>query len=159
LLRSAHSTTRLRDYNNADVSGKQNSTLSKADASQEPAALLWKKAYDKLSDSDKESLPFTDDDKRNYLEKVLNHTARSRDACRERGLKFKFRGKTYVVRDLADKILSWVDKFKEIGDIAMQYDPGHAALPWAGIRLVLQAGLPFIARQFDSADCRLASID
>jgi hypothetical protein len=110
--------------------------------------LLWKKAFDELSDSDKECLPFTDDDnlKRNYLENVLDETVRSRDACRERGLKFKFGGKTFVVRDLADKILSWVEKFKEIGDIAMQYDPGHAALPWAGIRLVLQACLPFIAR-------------
>jgi hypothetical protein len=107
---------------------------------------LWEKAFDNLSASDKESLPFTDDDKRNYLENVLGQTVRSRDACRERGLKFEFRGKTLIVRDLADKILSWVAKFKEIGDIAVQYDPGHAALPWAGIRLVLQACLPFIAR-------------
>jgi hypothetical protein len=121
--------------------------------------VLWKKAFDELSDSDKESLPFTDDDKRNYLENVLDQTARSRDACRERGLKFKFGEKTFVVRDLADKILSWVEKFKEIGDIAVQYDPGHAALPWAGIRLVLQACPPFIARQVDSADCRLAGVD
>jgi hypothetical protein len=107
---------------------------------------LWKKAFNKLSDSDKESLPFTDDDKSNYLENVLDQTARSRDACREKGPKFKFGGKTYVVRDLADKILSWVDKFKEIGDMVVQYDPGHAALPWSRIQLVLQAYLPFIAR-------------
>jgi hypothetical protein len=113
---------------------------------------LWKKAFDGLSHSDKESLPFTDDDKRDYLENVLDQAVRSRDACRERGLKFKFGEKTFVVRDLADKILSWVEKFKEIGDIAMQHDPGHAALPWAGMRLVLQACLPFIARQADSAD-------
>jgi hypothetical protein len=83
----------------------------------------------------------------------------SRDACRERGLKFKFGGKTFVVRDLADKILSWVEKFKEIGDIAVQYDPGHAALPWAGVRLILQACLPFIERQAGSADFGLAGVD
>jgi hypothetical protein len=120
--------------------------MSKAYSSQGPAALLWREAYDKLSDSDKESLPFSDDDKRNYLEKVMDQASRSRDACRERGLKFKYRGKTFVVRDLADKILSWVDKFKGIGDIVVQCDLGHAALPWAGIRLLLQACLPFIAR-------------
>ena len=108
--------------------------------------MLWKKAFDGLSDNDKESLPFTDDDKRNYLENVLDQTARSRDACRERGLKFKFGEKTFVVRDLADKIMSWVGKFKEIGDIAVQYDPDHAALPWAGIRILLQACLPFITK-------------
>jgi hypothetical protein len=80
------------------------------------------------------------------LEHVPDQTMRSRDTCRERGLKFKFRGKTYVVRNLSDKILLWVDKFKEIGDMVVQYDPGHAALLWAGIRLVLQACLLFIAR-------------
>ena len=32
----------------------------------------------------------------------------------------------------------WVEKFKEVGDTIIQYDPGHAALPWAGVRFVLQ---------------------
>ena len=31
-----------------------------------------------------------------------------------------------------------MNKFKEVGDIAVQYDPGHAALPWAAIRFFLQ---------------------
>jgi hypothetical protein len=31
-----------------------------------------------------------------------------------------------------------VDTFKQIGDVAVQYDPAHAALPWAGIRFLLQ---------------------
>lgn len=31
-----------------------------------------------------------------------------------------------------------VNKFKEIGDVAVQYDPSHAALPWVGVRMVLQ---------------------
>jgi len=119
-----------------------NSTLtSKSDASQEPTPSLWKEAFDKLSDDDKKSLPFTDDDRCNYLEKVLERTVESRDACQEKGLKFEFGEKTFVVRDLADKILSWVEKFKEVGDIAVQYDPGHAALPWAGVRLLLQLAL------------------
>jgi len=114
----------------------------KSDDSQGSAPSLWGEAFDKLSDDDKNSLPFTDDVKRNYLERVLETTKESRDVCRENGLKFKFRENTFVVRDLADKILSWVEKFKEVGDIAVQYDPGHAALPWAGIRLLLQACPP-----------------
>ena len=43
-----------------------------------------------------------------------------------------------IVRDKIDRILFWVTKFIQIGDIAIQYDPGHASLPWAAIRLVLQ---------------------
>lgn len=39
---------------------------------------------------------------------------------------------------MADKLFAWVSKFKAIGDIVVQYDPGHAALPWAGFRFLLQ---------------------
>ena len=42
-----------------------------------------------------------------------------------------------VLRDVADKVLVWIDKFKQIGDIVIQYDPVHAALPWAGVRFLL----------------------
>jgi hypothetical protein len=42
------------------------------------------------------------------------------------------------LRNQADKIISWLVKFKEVGDITVQYDPSHAALPWAGIRFLLQ---------------------
>ena len=43
-----------------------------------------------------------------------------------------------IIRDVFDKIVRWIDVFKQVGDIAVQYDPAHAALPWAAIRLVLQ---------------------
>jgi hypothetical protein len=43
-----------------------------------------------------------------------------------------------ILRDLIDKILVWVEKFSQIGNCVAQYDPVHAALPWAGIRLILQ---------------------
>ena len=53
--------------------------------------------------------------------------------------KIKLReGEVVVLQDVGMKILRWVDKFKQIGDIIIQYDPGHAALPWAGFRFLLQ---------------------
>jgi hypothetical protein len=42
------------------------------------------------------------------------------------------------MRDVFENIVRWIDIFKQVGDIAVQYDPAHAALPWAGIRFVLQ---------------------
>ena len=42
------------------------------------------------------------------------------------------------LRHVLDSIVSWVKKFIAIGDIAVQYDPAHAALPWAALRFVLQ---------------------
>ena len=52
--------------------------------------------------------------------------------------KVKIRGEEVVLRDVGIKILHWVDRFKQIGDIIVQYDPAHAALPWAGFRFLLQ---------------------
>ena len=53
--------------------------------------------------------------------------------------KIKFRGEEVVLRDVGMKILRWVNTFKQIGNIIVQYDPVHAALPWAGFRFLLQA--------------------
>ena len=51
------------------------------------------------------------------------------------------RGKPIVLREVLAKIVSCVNKFKEVGDIITQYDPAHAALPWAAVRLILQAAV------------------
>jgi len=45
-----------------------------------------------------------------------------------------------ILRDLFGKMAKWVNKFKEVGDVAVQYDPVHAALPWTGVRFLLQVG-------------------
>ena len=56
-------------------------------------------------------------------------------------VKFREGSEEVVLRDVGMKILRWVDKFKQIGDIIVQYDPAHAALPWAGFRFLLQVDL------------------
>jgi len=38
--------------------------------------------------------------------------------------------------------VEWVKKFRDVGDVVVQYDPTHAALPWAGVRLLLQVSEP-----------------
>ena len=59
--------------------------------------------------------------------------------CEHRQLALKRRrGKdSIILRDVFAKIAVWVQKFVKVGDIAIQYDPGHAALPWAGVRFIL----------------------
>ncbi|KAF4899121.1 Ankyrin-1 [Colletotrichum fructicola] len=47
-------------------------------------------------------------------------------------------GDVVIVRDVMEKIAGWVQRFKETADAAMQYDPAHAALPWAAFRFLLQ---------------------
>ncbi|KAL4919657.1 hypothetical protein BDW62DRAFT_199672 [Aspergillus aurantiobrunneus] len=50
-------------------------------------------------------------------------------------------GSKIFVRDIIDKIAFWVNKFAQVGDVAVQYDTAHASLPWAGIRFLLQIAI------------------
>lgn len=49
----------------------------------------------------------------------------------------KSNGEEISIRDIFDKILTWLDRLKSIGDVANQYDAVDAALPWAAVRFLL----------------------
>lgn len=62
--------------------------------------------------------------------------------CLQKRWKFKKpNGDVVIVRDLLEKISLWIDRFKEVGDTVVQYDPAHAALPWAAFRFLLQTAV------------------
>ena len=49
-----------------------------------------------------------------------------------------YRGRVGSLGDEADKVITFLDRFKNVGDIAVDADPIHAGLPWAGVRLMLE---------------------
>ena len=57
--------------------------------------------------------------------------------------KIPFLGNVIVMKDIVMKTLRWVHKFRAVGDIAIQHDPVHAALPWAGFRFLLTVYMSF----------------
>ena len=61
-----------------------------------------------------------------------------RELCEKRRWAFTLRGRTVRLRDEVDNVTKWLDRFKQVGDIAVNADPIHAGLPWAGIRLLLE---------------------
>jgi hypothetical protein len=62
-----------------------------------------------------------------------------KQVCVQRGWKLKKRNReTIPLQEIVDKMVKWVNKFKEMGNVAMQYDLYHAALPWAAVRFFLQ---------------------
>ena len=83
------------------------------------------------------------------LERLSDELKQKRDQCEQGRLKIKFHGQEIIMRDVVDKALVWINKFKEIGDIVVQYDPVHAALPWAGVRFILQVSLNTYPLIFD----------
>ena len=100
---------------------------------------LWDNAFKSLKEKDKQNVDFQRTDKRAILEDVLVEVQKKKQDCLTRRLKYtRSNGDSVHIYDVCEKIVNWVNKFKEIGDAAMQYDPGHAALPWAAIRFFLQ---------------------
>jgi hypothetical protein len=100
---------------------------------------LWDKAAEALTDSDKQQIDFSRFDKLAVLNDLLGVVEEKKRLCTDKLWKYKKRdGEVVILRDSLEKVVKWVNKFKEVGDAAVQYDPSHAALPWAGVRLFLQ---------------------
>lgn len=100
---------------------------------------LWVFAAAQLNDEDRRNIDFGCPDKLKTLTDLHALTEKSKQECIKKRWKYTCKsGETVILRDVFDKIIRWIDIFKQVGDIAVQYDPVHTALPWAGIRFVLQ---------------------
>lgn len=100
---------------------------------------LWALAAAKLNDGDRSSINLNQPSKLNILSELLVVAEQAKQEC----IKKKWRhtrksGETVIISDLFGKIIRWIDLFKQVGDAAAQYDPVHAALPWAVVRFLLQ---------------------
>ena len=72
------------------------------------------------------------------LQEAFTAVQDKQQLCEGKRWTFIFGGNTIRLRDEADRVMQWLDRFKQVGDIAVNADPIHAGLPWAGIRLLLE---------------------
>ena len=78
-------------------------------------------------------------DRKQILQNISDEVQRQRDRCLTKRRKIKgSNGRDLVVRDLCAKTLKWISRFSQVGDVGANFDPGHASLPWAGLRFLLQ---------------------
>jgi hypothetical protein len=113
---------------------------------------LWAHAATELPDNVKRNINFNRPDKLNILAELHAIAEHSRQRSLESRWKYtRKNGEVVIVRDVLGKIVRWVDTFKQVGDAAVQYDPGHASLPWAGIRFLLQVSCTIELRK-ETAD-------
>ena len=102
---------------------------------------LWAEAAD-LAGDDTSGMDHSSTGSHVSIEDVHAAVQNKLDECTRKRWKYiRSDGQKVVLWDVLNKIVKWVNKFKEIGDVAIQYDPGHAALPWAAIRFLLQASV------------------
>lgn len=75
------------------------------------------------------------------VEEAYNAALNQKQSCEAKRLQWDFRGRRVFLRDEADKVLLWLDRFKSVGDVAANADPIHVGLPWAGIRMILKVSM------------------
>lgn len=74
------------------------------------------------------------------LQSLQDAVVKAQTRCIEKQWKLSRNGKTIILRDVLAKLLGWLNRFMSIGDVVVQYDPSHAALPWAGVKFLVQVG-------------------
>lgn len=104
-----------------------------------PQQDYWQLAFDSLDPATKAIIDSAETGKRDVPAAALAAAKARHDFCLKRRWKItKPNGDAIIVRNVVEKIVKWINKFKEVGDVAVQYDPSHASLPWAGVRFLLQ---------------------
>ena len=101
---------------------------------------LWKHARQLLDSKELELLDSSSDgaDASTVLSDLQKLAQEKRAAAQSSAWTIDFGGRRIALRDVAGKIAVWASSFKEIGDVIVSFDPVHAALPWAAMRLILQ---------------------
>ncbi|KAE8134486.1 hypothetical protein BDV38DRAFT_285774 [Aspergillus pseudotamarii] len=114
-----------------------------ADLSSPPVADFWQKALHRLSMKDQlliqkhTTTRSTSCIVSDMPVLLLEEVKQKRELFESRRWNVSLNGFTFRLSDIADKVTTWLEKLKAIGDIAVNADLIHARLPWAGIRTLL----------------------
>ena len=72
------------------------------------------------------------------LEQALAAAKEKQRCCIEKRWTFTIRERTVVLKEKADKVVGWLNRFAAVGDVVANVDLLHVGLSWAGIRLLLE---------------------
>lgn len=102
---------------------------------------LWEHAIGQLPPDDRSLVrKYTNatSDIQVVLEGILHDVQDKREICESKRWTFSLNGRHISVREEADRVIDWLNRFKQAGDVAVNADPIHAGLPWALVRILLQ---------------------
>jgi hypothetical protein len=103
---------------------------------------LWEAAFNALSAEDREDLEFARDRKLQPSEIVRVVELKKQDCVEKQWVLYTNKaGDKVPVRDVLAKVVDWIEKFKQVADTAVQFDPGHAAIPWAVIKMLFSVAV------------------
>ncbi|KAF7552222.1 hypothetical protein G7Z17_g4483 [Cylindrodendrum hubeiense] len=110
---------------------------------------LWDDAVERLTEDEKRWLKQVEGEpltapKTSAVDEMIRLVTEKQHQCEEKAWKtIKIGNHEFSFRDVAKRSIVWLNKFKEIGDTIVQYDPVHAALPWAAARFILQITIAY----------------
>ena len=114
----------------------------------------------RLSDEDQATLQnyvcHNTDDINLTLKQALVAAKEKQQCCIEKRWTFTVTGRAIAVKEKADKVVGWLNRFRAVGDIVANVDPVHVGLPWAGIRLLLEVKAPHLSANIQRSN---SSID
>jgi len=100
---------------------------------------LWELAAKELDKKDYDRVGPIEKNNANIVTNVLKSVQKKKDDCITNQWSYTSKGKKVKIRDLCDKIIHWTTKFEEVGDFIVSMDvTGHAALPWAAVKFVIE---------------------
>ena len=138
------SSTALAGPVSSDLLTAGASPLSSPQATSNPSSdlNLLQNVLRRLSDDDRATLQrYTSHNVSDIdlaLEQALAAAKEKQRSCIEKRWTFTFKGRTVVLKEKADKVVGWLNRFAAVGDVVANVDPVHVGLPWAGIRLLLK---------------------
>lgn len=131
-------------------SPQQTSSTLTVSTVQNPAAVnpsqrFLEAALNKLSPKEQETIrihlsPDSQDIKL-AIDQAYNAALSKKKACESNKWRFTIGPKEFVLRDEADKVVRWLERFKGVGNVIANVDPLHVGLPWACIRAILEVRL------------------
>ena len=107
----------------------------------QPGQQFLQRALDRLDSEVQETireLTYYDEDVTFTIVQALAAANNQKWKCEAERWKWTIRGHEVPLKDVADRTIFWLDRFKAVGDVAVNADPIHAGLPWAGLRLILE---------------------
>ncbi|KAJ4248793.1 hypothetical protein NW762_012631 [Fusarium torreyae] len=101
---------------------------------------LWDQAFDNLSTEERDALRSHEGQLQPQATDVTFAVKQAKTKCvsKQWVLYTNDHGKKVKLREKLDEVVGWVEKFMQVGDVVVSYDPAHAALPWAAVRTLLQ---------------------
>ena len=92
-----------------------------------------------MDEEQRQCIEFSQADKLSALGDILAVVKQKQAASVQKQWQLKIGRKQPInLHDAFNRIADSINKFIQVGDTLVQYDPAHAALPWAGVRFVLQ---------------------